>query len=102
MDLLLTGRPVSADEALRIGLVGYVVPDGTALDKALQIAELISANGPLAVEAIKRSVRAADGLPEDEALKLELEIGQPIFATEDAKEGALAFAEKRPAEFRRC
>jgi enoyl-CoA hydratase len=102
MDLLLTGRPVSAEEALRIGLVGYVVPDGTALDKALEIAELISANGPLAVEAIKRSVRAADGLPEDEALKLELEIGQPIFLTEDAREGSLAFVEKRPAEFKRC
>jgi enoyl-CoA hydratase len=101
MDLLLTARPVSADEALRIGLIGYVVPDGTALDKALEIAELICANGPLAVEAIKRSVRAADGLPEDEALKLELEIGQPIFATEDAREGSRAFAEKRPAEFKR-
>jgi enoyl-CoA hydratase len=101
MDLLLTGRPVTADEALRIGLIGHVVPDGTALDKALEIAALISANGPLAVEAIKRSVRAADGLPEDEALKLELEIGQPIFATEDAKEGSRAFAEKRPADFKR-
>jgi enoyl-CoA hydratase len=101
MDLLLTGRPVSAEEALRIGLIGYVVPDGTALDKALEIAELVCANGPLAVEAIKRSVRAADGLPEDEALKAELEIGQPIFATDDAKEGSRAFAEKRPAVFRR-
>jgi enoyl-CoA hydratase len=102
MDLLLTGRPVTAEEALRIGLIGYVVPDGRALEKALEIAALISANGPLAVEAIKRSVRAADGLPEDEALKLELEIGQPIFATEDAKEGSRAFAEKRPAQFKRC
>jgi len=101
MDLLLTARAVSADEALRIGLIGYVVPDGSALDKALELAELICANGPLAVEAIKRSVRAADGLPEDEALQLELEIGQPIFATEDAREGSRAFAEKRPAEFRR-
>jgi len=101
MDLLLTGRPVTAAEALQIGLIGYVVPDGTALDKALEIAELICANGPLAVEAIKQSVRAADGLPEDEALKVELEIGQPIFATEDAREGSRAFAEKRPAEFKR-
>jgi enoyl-CoA hydratase len=101
MDLLLTARPVSAEEALRIGLIGYVVPDGTALDKALEIAALICANGPLAVEAIKASVRAADGLPEDEALRFELEIGQPIFATEDAKEGSRAFAEKRPAEFKR-
>ena len=70
MDLLLTARAVSADEALRIGLIGYVVPDGLALDKALELAELICANGPLPVEAIKRSVRAADGLPEDEALQL--------------------------------
>ncbi len=101
MELLLTGRPVAAEEALRIGLVGHVVPDGTALDEALQIAGLISANGPLAVEAIKRSVRASEGLSEDEALKLELEIGQPIFATEDATEGARAFAEKRPASFQR-
>ncbi|MGH9170422.1 MAG: crotonase/enoyl-CoA hydratase family protein [Acidimicrobiales bacterium] len=101
MELLLTGRPVTADEALRIGLVGHVVPDGSALDKALELAELVAANGPLAVEAIKASVRAADGLPEDEALKLELEIGQPIFATADAKEGSRAFAEKRPAVFKR-
>jgi enoyl-CoA hydratase len=101
MELLLTGRPVTADEALRIGLVGHVVPDGQALAKALEIAESICANGPLAVEAIKASVRAADGLPEDEALKFELEIGQPIFATEDAKEGSRAFAEKRPAAYKR-
>jgi enoyl-CoA hydratase len=101
MELLLTGRPVTAEEALRVGLIGHVVPDGTALGKALEIAGLICGNGPLAVEAIKRSVRAADGLPEDEALKRELEIGQPIFATEDAKEGSRAFAEKRPASFQR-
>src|ERR1019366_9243354 len=101
MELLLTGRPVTAEEALRVGLIGHVVPDGTALGKALEIAGLICGNGPLAVEAIKRSVRAADGLPEDEALKRELEIGQPIFATEDAEEGSRAFAEKRPASFQR-
>jgi enoyl-CoA hydratase len=101
MELLLTGRAVPADEALRIGLVGHVVPDGAALDKALEIAGLIAANGPLAVEAIKASVMATSGLPEDDALKIELEIGQPIFATEDAKEGSRAFAEKRPADYKR-
>jgi enoyl-CoA hydratase len=101
MDLLLTGREVSAEEALRVGLIGHLVADGTALARALEIAEAISANGPLSVEAIKRSVRSADGLPEDEALKLELEIGMPIFATADAKEGAQAFKEKRPAKFTR-
>ena len=101
MDLLLTGREIPAEEALRVGLIGYVVEDGSALTRALEIAETISANGPLSAEAIKRSVRSADGLPEDEALKLELEIGMPIFSTSDAKEGALAFKEKRPAKFTR-
>ena len=101
MDLLLTAREVTAEEALRVGLVGRVVPDGQALDQALHVAEIICANGPLSVEAIKRSVRQTEGVPEVEALKIELEIGMPIFATEDAKEGQKAFAEKRPPEYRR-
>jgi len=101
MDLLLTAREVSAEEALRIGLIGRVVPDGTALDEALAIAEVVNANGPLAVEAIKRSVWETEGLSEEEGLARELEIGWPIFATEDAKEGQRAFAEKRPPDYRR-
>jgi enoyl-CoA hydratase len=101
MDLLLTAREVSAAEAKEIGLVGRVVPDGTALDAALEIAEVINANGPLAVEAIKRSVRETEGVPEAEALKIELEIGWPIFATEDAAEGQKAFAQKRTPEYKR-
>jgi len=101
MDLLLTAREVSAEEALAVGLIGRVVPDGRALDEALRIAEVISANGPLAVEAIKRSVRETEGVPEAEALKIELEIGWPIFATEDASEGQRAFAEKRPPVYER-
>jgi enoyl-CoA hydratase len=92
---------VSAQEALEIGLIGRVVPDGQALEEALKIAELIGKNGPLAVEAIKRSVRATEALPEDEALKIELEIGWPIFGTEDAQEGPRAFAEKRAPNFQR-
>ncbi len=101
MDLLLTAREVSADEALRIGLIGRVVPDGTAVEEALGIAEVIGRNGPLAVEAIKRSVRETEGMSEEDGLARELEIGWPIFATEDAKEGPKAFAEKRPPVFRR-
>lgn len=101
MDLLLTGRAVSAQEAREIGLIGRVVPDGTALEAALEIAEAINANGPLAVEAIKRSVRETEGLSEEEGLKLELEIGWPIFSTEDAQEGPRAFAEKRTPDFKR-
>jgi enoyl-CoA hydratase len=101
MDLLLTAREVSAEEALRIGLIGRVVPDGQALEEAMRVADVICANGPLAVEAIKRSVRETEGVPEVEALKIELEIGMPIFSTEDAQEGQKAFAEKRPPEYRR-
>jgi enoyl-CoA hydratase len=101
MELLLTGRPVSAPEAKEIGLIGHVVPDGTALDKAKEIAEAICANGPIAVEAIKRSVQETEGMREEDGLARELEIGWPVFATEDAQEGPRAFAEKRPANFQR-
>jgi enoyl-CoA hydratase len=101
MDLLLTARELSAAEALSMGLIGRVVADGQALSAALEIASVINANGPLAVEAIKRSVRETEGLSEQDGLVQELEIGWPIFSTEDAKEGARAFAEKRPADFKR-
>ncbi len=101
MDLLLTAREVSAEEALRIGLIGQVVPDGAALEHALAIAEVICANGPLAVEAIKRSVWETEGMSEEEGLARELEIGWPVFASEDAKEGPKAFAEKRTPVFQR-
>ncbi|MEC4018509.1 crotonase/enoyl-CoA hydratase family protein [Streptomyces sp. H27-D2] len=101
LEMLLTGRPYTAREAERIGLIGHVVPDGGALKKALEIAELINANGPLAVEAVKACVYETAELPEAEGLALELERGWPIFDTADAKEGSTAFAEKRPAVFRR-
>jgi enoyl-CoA hydratase len=100
MDLLLTGRHITAEEALRIGLVGRVVPDGQALVEAKKVAEQIAANGPLAVQAIKRSVIETEGLPEKEALARELEIGWPILSTEDAREGPRAFAEKRRPDFK--
>src|SRR5580700_8925225 len=100
MDLLLTGRHITADEALRIGLIGRVVADGQALVEARKIADQIAANGPLAVQAIKRSVIETEGLPEKEALAKELEIGWPILATEDAKEGPKAFSEKRKPVFK--
>ncbi|MEV8310508.1 crotonase/enoyl-CoA hydratase family protein [Streptomyces flavidovirens] len=102
LEMLLTGRPYPAAEAERIGLVGHVVPDGTALDKALAIAEQINACGPLAVEAIKASVYETAEMTETEGLAAELKRGWPIFDTADAKEGARAFAEKRPPAYRRA
>ena len=101
MELLLTAREVPAHEALRIGLIGHVVPDGTALERALEIAAVIGANGPLAVEAIKRSVRETEGMSEVDGLARELEIGWPVFTSNDAKEGQKAFAEKRPPDYTR-
>jgi enoyl-CoA hydratase len=99
MELLLTGATISATEAERIGLIGRVVRDGEALDTALQIADRVARNAPLAVQAVKRSVQATEGLPEEEALKIELEIGLPIFGTDDAKEGTRAFKEKREPRY---
>ncbi|MGP3981799.1 crotonase/enoyl-CoA hydratase family protein [Streptomyces sp. KR80] len=101
LEMLLTGRPYTAGEAERIGLIGRVVPDGTALERALEVAELINANGPLAVEAVKASVYECAELTEAQGLKVELERGWPIFDTADAKEGSRAFAEKRPPVYRR-
>ncbi|WP_030196026.1 crotonase/enoyl-CoA hydratase family protein [Streptomyces sp. NRRL S-87] len=102
LEMLLTGRPYTAAEAERIGLVGRVVPDGTALEAALGIAEQINACGPLAVEAVKASVYETAELTETEGLASELTRGWPVFDTADAKEGARAFAEKRPPVYRRA
>ena len=99
-DLLLTGRHITATEALAIGLIGHVVPDGHALDKAMEIAEMISANGPVAVRAILRTIRETEGMAENDAFKVESQIGMSVFRSEDAKEGPRAFTEKRKPEFR--
>jgi enoyl-CoA hydratase len=99
-EILLTGGLVPAKRALEMGLIGRVVPDGQALAEARKVAETIAENGPLSVMAIKRSLQETEGLPEQEALKIELEIGLPIFMTEDAREGPKAFAEKRKPDFK--
>ena len=98
-ELLLTGRQVPAREALEIGLIGHVVPDGQALATARELADQIAANGPLAVQAVLKSLRESANLGEQEALANELEIGAPIFLTNDAKEGPTAFSEKREPNF---
>jgi enoyl-CoA hydratase len=99
-DLLLTGRLISAAEAREIGLIGHVVPDGQALARALEIADLIAANGPVAVRAILRTIRETEGLAENDAFALESQLGMAVFRSQDAKEGPRAFAQKRKPEFR--
>ncbi|MBE1464291.1 enoyl-CoA hydratase [Kibdelosporangium phytohabitans] len=98
-DLLLTGRHITAAEAQRIGLIGHVVPDGQALAKALELAELIAANGPLAVQAILRTIRETEAMPENDAFKIDARLGIEVFKSADAKEGPRAFAEKRKPNF---
>ena len=93
MELLLTGDLITAGEALQLGFLNYVEADPVA--KARAIAARIAANGPLAVKAIRASVKACLGKPEQEALAIEVEISSPVFQTEDAKEGPRAFMEKR-------
>jgi enoyl-CoA hydratase/carnithine racemase len=98
-DLLLTGRHITAAEAKEIGLIGCIVPDGEALTKALEIADVICNNGPLAVQAILRTIRETDGMPENQAFKIDAQIGIDVFLSEDAREGPKAFAEKRTPVF---
>lgn len=99
MDLLLTGRHIKAPEALQIGLIGHMVPDGTALEKAHEIADLICNNGPLAIQAIIKTVRDSEGRHEDDCWKDDAAVGARVFASNDAKEGPRAFAEKRKPTF---
>lgn len=99
MEMLITGEPISGQRAYEVGLVGHVVPDGTALDRAREIADRIARNGPLAVRNIKASVLAADALPEADAYQRELELGMEVMASQDAKEGPRAFLDKREPDF---
>ena len=82
-------------------MIGHVVPDGQALEKAREIAATICENGPLAVEAILKTLHQTDGMTEPEALAYENEYGGAVFGSEDAKEGPRAFAEKRKPQFKR-
>ena len=96
-EILLTGRHVTAAEALRFGLVGRLVPRGQALIEAKKIAAEICANGPLSIRALMMMLREVDeSVSEARGLERELEVGGPIFGTRDAREGMQAFKEKRP------
>jgi enoyl-CoA hydratase len=95
-EILLTGRHISAQEALRFGLVGRLAPKGQALEEAKKIAAGICENGPLSIRALMTMLREIDeSYSETDALAKELEVGSPIFGTRDAREGMKAFAEKR-------
>ena len=100
-DILLTGKHVTATEARALGLIGHVVPDGTALERAREIAATVAANGPLAVEAVLRTLRETSGMTEEEAFAFEIPLIRSVFSSEDAGEGPLAFTQKRAPDYRR-
>ena len=98
MQLLVTGDPISAEEAARWGLINEVVPDGTVLEAALALADRITVNAPLAVQASKRVAAGADDgilTGEAEAWKRSNREMRVVFSSEDAMEGPMAFAQKR-------
>jgi len=99
-EILLTARHVTAQEALDFGLVGRVVPRGQTLAEARKLAAVICDNGPLSIRALMRMLREIDeSYSEADALQKELEIGGPVFASKDAREGPRAFSEKRKPNY---
>jgi enoyl-CoA hydratase len=95
LEMLLTGDPLSAQRAAEVGLVNRVTDEGGALAGALALAEVIAANGPLAVAATKQVARHTVDWTLDDMWANQSAITDAVFASEDAKEGATAFAEKR-------
>jgi enoyl-CoA hydratase len=95
MELALTGDMMSAQRAESMGLINEVVASGTALDAAKALAARVAANGPLAVAVSKQIVRDSGDWSSSEIFAEQMKIAVPVFMSEDAKEGAAAFAEKR-------
>ncbi len=100
MELLLTGRRVGAEEAMRIGLVNRVAPLGSLMSAARELATTIAAKAPLATRAAKALARAAEGLSVEAAFAAirsgRVAVYEALLASQDAREGPRAFAEKRP------
>lgn len=98
-EMMFTGKPIDAQRALAIGLVNQVVAPEDVLETAMALAEEICQCAPLAVQAIKKSMRRSEGMSMDEALWCENALGLPLYDTEDYEEGRKAFVEKRPPKF---
>jgi len=99
MQMMLSGKPIDATEALRTGLVNSVVPLADLLTVARQLAETIAANAPLAVKATKEAAVRGVDLPLSEGLRVENLLARVVEGTEDSKEGPRAFAERRAPHY---
>jgi enoyl-CoA hydratase len=100
MELALTGDPIEAERAFEWGLVNRLAEPGEALDAALELAEAIALNGPLALAATKRILVESLDWPDAEFFDRQSAITGPVMASEDAREGAQAFAERRAPVWR--
>jgi enoyl-CoA hydratase/carnithine racemase len=100
LELLMTGGRFDAQWALRSGLVNHVVPADQVMPKALEIAEVLVQNAPLSVRLVKEAAYKGVDLPYEEGLKCEVDAMRRVLASEDAKEGPLAFAQKRKPEWK--
>ena len=100
MKLILTGDMISADEADQMGLVSEVVEDEVTINRAIEIAEQLAGYSPIALTQIKEVANLGVDMPLQGALALERKAFQILFDTEDQKEGAKAFLEKRSAEYK--
>ena len=100
MELALTGEPIDAERAAALGLVNRVCEPGGALAAALELAERVRAGGPLALIATKQVLEEQWDWPSQEMWERQAAIADPVFSSEDAHEGARAFADKRSAVWR--
>lgn len=96
MEMALTADPISAERALEYGLVSRITPKGGAVDGAMELAERIARNAPLAVAASKQMIREVQGRTEADFWALQRPVMAEVFRSADAQEGPRAFAEKRP------
>ena len=100
MELALTGEFMDAERAMAMGLINHITPQGDALATAKALAQRIAENGPMAVKVSKAIIKASRDWSDDEAFAKQNDFTQPVFSSEDAIEGATAFAEKRKPEWK--
>lgn len=100
MELALTGDPIAAERAYELGMVNRLAEPGQALDAALELAAQIAVNAPLGLVGSKRILNESLDWPDSEFFERQQTVSGPIFDSEDAKEGATAFAEKRAPEWK--
>jgi len=100
LEMAMTGDPIDTTRALQLGLINRVVPAEKLIDEAVALAEKICENGPLAVQVSKKLVRQAMEMPEEQAWDLNMKGLAEVFTSEDAREGPLAFAQKRKPQWK--